>query len=58
MRFAHSKGTPRALGDLLQLFEFALGQRAGVIEEAPNEGGLAVVNVTDNDDLKLFSGGA
>ena len=34
IRLAHSKGTPRRLGDGLELLQFALGQRAGVVEAA------------------------
>ena len=43
-----------ALGDLLELLELAFRQRAGVVEEAADEGGFAVVHVADDDDLELL----
>ena len=45
------------LADLLHL---AVGQGVGVMEEAADEGGLAVVDVADDDDVHLamvFDGG-
>ena len=40
-----------ALGDFLQLLQLALRQRAGVVEQAADKRGLAVVHVADDDDL-------
>ena len=42
-----------ALGDFLQLLQFAFRQRAGVVQQAAHKRGLAVVHVADDDDLQL-----
>src|SRR5208282_3894490 len=43
-----------ALGDLLELLQLAFGQRACVVKEAAHQGGLAVVHVAEDDNLKLL----
>ena len=40
----------------LQLLQFAFRQRAGIIKKPADKGGLAVVNMADNDNFKLFDG--
>ena len=40
----------------LQLLQLALGQRAGIVKQPAHKGGLAVVNVADDDNFELFSG--
>ena len=45
---------------LTDLFDLTVRQGVGVVEEAADEGGLAVVDVTDDDDVHLalvFGGG-
>ena len=51
------EGDAAALGDLLELLQLALGQRAGVVKEPAHQGGLAVVHMAEDDDLKLFGAG-
>ena len=34
----------------------AIGQGAGVVEQAANEGRFAMIDVADDDDFKLFRG--
>ena len=50
------EGDAAALGDLLELLQLAFGQRAGVVQEAAHQGGLAVVHVAEDDDLELLGG--
>jgi len=38
---------------LTNLLDLAVGQRVGVVEETADEGGLAVVDVADDDDVHL-----
>jgi hypothetical protein len=38
----------------LELFELAVRQRASVMEEPADKGGLPVIDVTDDDDSQLF----
>ena len=51
------EGDTAAFRDALELFEFAFGQRTGVVKKAADESGFAVVDVADDDDLKLFGWG-
>ena len=50
------EGHAAALGDLLELLQLALGQRAGVVEQPADKSGFAMVHVADNDDLQLLGG--
>jgi hypothetical protein len=50
------EGHAAALGHGLQLFQFAFGQRAGVVKEPADKRGFAMVNVADDDDFELFHG--
>jgi hypothetical protein len=34
----------------LNLFEFTVGQRAGVMQKAPYQGRFSVIDVADDDD--------
>jgi hypothetical protein len=36
--------------DCLNLFEFTIGQRAGIMQKATYEGRFSVINVANNDD--------
>ena len=45
------KGHAAPLGNLLQLLELAFRQRAGVVKQAADKGGFAVVHVADDDDF-------
>ena len=40
------------LADRLDGLELALGQRAGVVEQAADQGRFAVIDVADDDDLE------
>src|SRR5207244_11540581 len=44
------EGLALLAADCLHALELAIGQRSGVGVESPEEGGLAVVHVTDDDD--------
>jgi hypothetical protein len=46
---------PASLGDCLELLELALGQRSGVMKQSSNEGRLAMIHMTDDDDLQLLA---
>ncbi len=47
---------PRADG--FQHFELAFGQAAGFVQQAPDQSGLAVIDMTDDDDADLRARGA
>jgi len=51
------EGYAAAFGNGLELLELALGQRAGVMEQAADERGFAVVHVSHDHDLELLRGG-
>ena len=44
---------PRA--DSLQHFQLALGQAAGLVQQAADEGGFAVVDMADDDNANLWT---
>ena len=44
---------PFSRAGLLYLFDLAFGERAGVMQDAPNQRRLAMVNVTDENDTQL-----
>jgi hypothetical protein len=39
-----------ALANCLNLFEFTIGQRAGIMQKAPYQGRFSVIDVADDDD--------
>ena len=41
----------------LQILDLALGQRPSFTQDAPNQGGLTVVHMTDDDDTERDGGG-
>jgi hypothetical protein len=45
-------------GHQAELFQFPLRKGAGVVEQPAHEGGLAVVDVADDDDLELLDSGS
>ena len=47
---------PRADG--FQHFQLALGQAAGFVQQASDQGGFAVIDMADDDDANLRSRGA
>ena len=47
---------PRADG--FEHFKLALGQAAGFVQQAADEGGFAVIDMADDDDADLRAGGA
>ncbi|MBA7698074.1 hypothetical protein ES703_106749 [subsurface metagenome] len=47
------KGHAAPCADRLEHFELALGQAAGFVQEAADEGGLAVIDMADDDDANL-----
>ena len=48
------KGEAPTLGDPLELFQFAPGQRTGVVEQPAHKSGFAMVHMADDYDLELF----
>jgi len=53
-------GAPALLGDRFQRLELALGQRSGVVQQAADQGRLAVIDFADDDQpdgLDLLSHG-
>src|SRR4051794_25866263 len=49
------KGHTAPFGYGLQLLVLPLWQRARIVKEAADKGGLAMVDMADDDDLKLLS---
>ena len=52
----HSSGTPRRSLHLLQLLDLAARQRAGLVQQPADEGGFAVVDMADHDQLQRYLG--
>ena len=52
MRKAHSNGTPRRGRRPAIASSLPCGERAGVVQQAADERGFAVVHVADDDDAR------
>ncbi len=50
------EGDAAPAGNGLELLDFALGERTGVVEQPAHKSGFAVVHVADDDDFELFGG--